>query len=205
MKPSLVAAFFLVAIAGSLPLPAQGARTIGGALSMSEAEALIKADVVAFVLIDAGQLSPPLFHGRVTDPVKGVEAGAELCFTVAHPIALGIGREHLVFLFRTPSSPTARHTSVCSAGIPVLAQADAPGPLPVVTTFEVLPCPSPPCARSPYCANPPCVRPADTVRMSAAGFPTLTPVPAACPEWKGDTWVFRGSLLVAMRGRVAIR
>ncbi len=195
---------FLAAVAASalLPAGADGSSPGGQIGGMTVPVALDQADVVAFMTIDAGQLSPPIFHAHVTDPVKGIEKGAELCFIAAHPTVLRIGVEHLAFLFRGRVPPTLERSQVCQATAPVLVQADAPDPLAVVTTFELAPCTTAPCGRTEKCTTPPCFRPAEAVRMSATGFPALRPVPVICPQSNGDTWVFRGSLLVALKDRL---
>jgi hypothetical protein len=184
----LVAAVTLLA-ACSLPLIGQDGRSKGGVLAMSYSEALTKADAVAVILIDAAGY-PSVIHGKVTSSIKGIEVGTDLCVTlVSHP---AVGEESLFFLSRTSAPAAGNRISSCGPSATFFSLPDpAAQPLPIVYTWEVLPCVKQPCARTVFCPNPPCVRMAKSVRLFSSEFPEIPHrFPAFYPDAHGDTWFY---------------
>jgi hypothetical protein len=192
----------------SRPMNAQGSGIIGGVLGPTYRDALEKADAIAVMRIDAGQLYPPIFHGTVTEAVKGVEPGAEVCVTLEGQTMPAIGQDALVFLLTGTATPTGRRISSCGTASFFRVPIRWPDPLPVVNTWEVLPCPTPPCARGPVCLSPPCARMAYAVRIPPAAVPgILHSFPATCPDEFGlpTPWVLEDELLAALRKNVTKR
>jgi len=175
-----------------------------GGVSPSYAEILKKADVAAVVFIDAGQVNPFVFHGKVTDPIKGIEKDSDVCIFLPHDeTPLVIGEESIVFLSRPSVRPDGSRIIQCP---PNIAAFSVPGPLSysirVVDTTEVVPCVDSPCARTSSRARGGPVK--KCVSFPRWAFREIRDwFPAACPDLPGSGWVLRDAFVAHMRRQVS--
>jgi len=201
-----VAANLALLCALSNSLSAQTAGTIGGIPPLSYVEMLKKADVVAVVVIDAGQANPSLFHGKVTEPIKGVETDSDVCFApLSYEPPLVIGAESIVFLVRPARAayPVASRITQCPPNVAVFSVPQDFSPsIHVVDTTEVVPCVDSPCARtSSRARGGPFTKCVSFPRWAFRDIRDW--FPAACPELPGAGWVLKDAFVAHMMRKLS--